>query len=135
VEETTYESLLSVGRILGRIYIGWDTYRVYQHIDILRCFKCNQFGHMVIKCEGAVVVQTVPKIMNQKTAIVEWKNVLIVNTPKRPWRLMWIQTILHTVLNAPRIWRSCNINCSMVNDNEINLNNDTYKKKHSISMR
>jgi hypothetical protein len=40
--------------ILTRIYIGWDSCRVYQHIDILRCFRCNQFGHMAIKCEGAV---------------------------------------------------------------------------------
>jgi hypothetical protein len=47
VDEQTYESLLSV----GCIYIGWDGCRVYQHIDILRCFKCNQFGHMAIKCE------------------------------------------------------------------------------------
>jgi hypothetical protein len=50
VDEQTYESLLSV----GRIYIGWDSCRVYQHMDILRCFKCNQFGHMAIKCERAV---------------------------------------------------------------------------------
>jgi hypothetical protein len=62
VHEQTYESLLSV----GRIHIGWDSCRVYQHIDILRCFKCNQFGHKELS-----VVQTVPKIMNQKTAIVE----------------------------------------------------------------
>jgi hypothetical protein len=50
VDEQTYESLLSV----SRIFIGWDSCRVYQHIDILRCFKCNQFGHMAIKCERAV---------------------------------------------------------------------------------
>jgi hypothetical protein len=50
VDKDTYESLLSV----GRVYIGWDSCRVYQHIDILRCFKCNQFGHMAVKCERAV---------------------------------------------------------------------------------
>jgi hypothetical protein len=35
VDEQTYESLLSV----DRIYIGWDSCRVYQHIDILRWFN------------------------------------------------------------------------------------------------
>jgi hypothetical protein len=50
VKAKTYESLLSV----SRIHIGWDSCRVFQHLDILRCFKCNQFGHFAIKCEGVV---------------------------------------------------------------------------------
>jgi hypothetical protein len=50
LDEQTYESLLSV----GRIYIGWNSCRLYQLIDILRCFKCNQFGHMANKSEEAV---------------------------------------------------------------------------------
>jgi Zinc knuckle len=47
-DQQTHESLLAVGRVL----IGWDSCRVYQHIDILRCFKCSQFGHIAANCRN-----------------------------------------------------------------------------------
>jgi hypothetical protein len=81
VDEQTYESLLSV----GRIYIGWDSCRVYQHIDILRCFKCNHFGHMAIKCEGAVCCADCAENHETKDCDSGVKNV---NALKRPSRLM-----------------------------------------------
>jgi Zinc knuckle len=46
VDQQTHESMLSA----GRVFIGWDSCRVYQHIDILRCFKCSQFGHRAANC-------------------------------------------------------------------------------------
>jgi hypothetical protein len=46
VDQTTHEILLTN----GRVFIGWDSCRVYQHIDILRCFKCSQFGHRAVNC-------------------------------------------------------------------------------------
>jgi hypothetical protein len=47
-DQQTHESLLSAGRVL----IGWDSCRVYQHIDILRCFHCSQFGHIAANCRN-----------------------------------------------------------------------------------
>jgi hypothetical protein len=47
-DQQTHESLLAVGRVL----IGWDSCRVYQHIDILRCFQCSQFGHIAANCKN-----------------------------------------------------------------------------------
>jgi hypothetical protein len=46
VDQTNHEKLLTA----GRVFIGWDSCRVYQHIDILRCFKCSQFGHRAANC-------------------------------------------------------------------------------------
>ena len=33
-----------------RVNIGWDRCRVYEIIDVLRCFKCSEYGHKAAKC-------------------------------------------------------------------------------------
>jgi hypothetical protein len=50
VDQATHEALMAV----GRVFVGWDSCRVYQHIDILRCFKCSQFGHRAVNCTHEV---------------------------------------------------------------------------------
>jgi len=50
VDQTTHESLLTT----GRVFIGWDSCGGYQHIVILRCFKCSQFGHRAVNCKQEI---------------------------------------------------------------------------------
>lgn len=33
-----------------RINIGWSRCRIYEHVDVLRCYKCNSFGHTQVNC-------------------------------------------------------------------------------------
>jgi hypothetical protein len=34
----------------GRIVVGWDSCRVYEHFRIARCFKCSGFRHIAKDC-------------------------------------------------------------------------------------
>lgn len=34
------------------LYIGWNSYRYFEFISVLRCFKCWKFGHQADKCSG-----------------------------------------------------------------------------------
>ncbi|XP_067207958.1 structural maintenance of chromosomes protein 2-like [Linepithema humile] len=36
----------------GRVYMQWRTYRVKEHINITRCFKCQGYGHFAKFCSS-----------------------------------------------------------------------------------
>lgn len=48
VDRKTRECLLN----RKRVCIEYERYRVVQHITMVRCFKCQVFGHMTGKCTG-----------------------------------------------------------------------------------
>lgn len=50
----------SAGYLLDRrrICINLERYRIVEHIQILRCYRCQKFGHPIAKCPG---VQKCPK--------------------------------------------------------------------------
>uniref|UniRef100_A0A6P7GRZ8 Uncharacterized protein LOC114340061 n=1 Tax=Diabrotica virgifera virgifera TaxID=50390 RepID=A0A6P7GRZ8_DIAVI len=33
-----------------KIHIGWNSYRFFEHVNIIRCFRCWKFGHFADKC-------------------------------------------------------------------------------------
>lgn len=34
----------------GRLNILWDRVKCYEHVNLLRCYKCSRFGHIAEKC-------------------------------------------------------------------------------------
>ncbi|EFN65037.1 hypothetical protein EAG_01181, partial [Camponotus floridanus] len=42
-------------RILNqaRIYLGWSSCRVADHVQILQCYRCLSFGHIAKDCRAA----------------------------------------------------------------------------------
>lgn len=34
----------------GRLNILWDRVKCYEHVNLLRCYKCSRFGHIADKC-------------------------------------------------------------------------------------
>lgn len=47
-DESTHNALLSI----GRLYIGWDSCRVYEYGNVLRCYKCQAFHHTAHNCRN-----------------------------------------------------------------------------------
>lgn len=45
---TTYELIMQK----KRLYVGWDSVKCYQYVNVLRCFKCSSFGHIAEKCDA-----------------------------------------------------------------------------------
>jgi hypothetical protein len=35
----------------GRIFIGWNSCRIEDSLPIIRCFRCNDFGHKSTECQ------------------------------------------------------------------------------------
>lgn len=48
VDGKTYHRMLKE----EKINIGWDRCRVYDNLNIMRCFKCNGFNHKAIDCRN-----------------------------------------------------------------------------------
>lgn len=46
-----FKSLMNI----SKIYIGWGRYPVYEDINVLRCFKCQQFHHKQKNCLNELV--------------------------------------------------------------------------------
>lgn len=39
----------------GRVYIGWDSCRVEDEAGVVRCFRCQAYGHLAARCKAAKV--------------------------------------------------------------------------------
>lgn len=39
-----------------KVSIGWYKCAIFEQIDVIRCFKCNQFGHVANECKSATIV-------------------------------------------------------------------------------
>lgn len=39
-----------------RLRIGWNSCRVYEYVNVIRCYKCNDYGHIAGECKSAVDV-------------------------------------------------------------------------------
>ena len=46
VDKDTYNCLMNA----GKVSIGWDKCSVQEAINVLRCFKCGEFGHKSTEC-------------------------------------------------------------------------------------
>lgn len=40
---------------MGRIYIGGDSCRLEDEAGVVRCFRCQAYGHLAAKCKAAKV--------------------------------------------------------------------------------
>ena len=43
----TFERLIA----LRRVNIGWERCRVYEYINVLRCYRCCEYGHKATDCK------------------------------------------------------------------------------------
>lgn len=34
----------------GRLYVGWESLKVKEYVDVVRCFKCQGIGHIGMVC-------------------------------------------------------------------------------------
>ena len=39
-----------------KVYIGWSNCAVYEHVDVVRCFKCQEYNHISANCKSATAV-------------------------------------------------------------------------------
>lgn len=44
----TFQRIMSLSE--GRVYIGFRSCRIYEHVNITRCYNCFQYGHMSKEC-------------------------------------------------------------------------------------
>ena len=39
-----------------KVYIDWSRCAVYEHVDVVRCFKCQEYNHISASCKSAAAV-------------------------------------------------------------------------------
>ena len=39
-----------------KVYIGWSSCAIYEHVDVVRCFKCQEYNHISANCKSAAAV-------------------------------------------------------------------------------
>lgn len=50
VDKDTYERALTA----GNVFIAYDSCKVYDAVELLRCFNCNEYNHSSKKCEKSI---------------------------------------------------------------------------------
>lgn len=40
----------------GRIFIEWESFHVYEHVSVLRCYNCWKYGHKAANCRHEGIV-------------------------------------------------------------------------------
>lgn len=51
--EMSTEQFNILKRKRDQIYVGWNSYRYFEFVSVLRCFKCWRYGHQADKCSGS----------------------------------------------------------------------------------
>lgn len=46
----TYNQLMK----FKRVNIGWERHKIFEYVDVMRCFQCSQYGHKAANCNNAV---------------------------------------------------------------------------------
>lgn len=49
-DPSTFKSILDQ----GKVNIGWSVCRVFEHVQVLRCFKCGGFNHIAATCKSDI---------------------------------------------------------------------------------
>nr|XP_029715560.1 uncharacterized protein LOC115259185 [Aedes albopictus] len=50
LDAPSYEAIMK----LQRVYIGWERYRVVEDLNVKRCYKCSEYGHLASACSKPV---------------------------------------------------------------------------------
>ncbi|XP_029721833.1 uncharacterized protein LOC115263045 [Aedes albopictus] len=50
LDASSYEAIMK----LQRVYIGWERYRVVEDLNVKRCYKCSEYGHLASACSKPV---------------------------------------------------------------------------------
>lgn len=51
-DSTTFKYMISA----QKLRIGWSICRVYEQLNVTRCFKCNAFGHVANECKSTKTI-------------------------------------------------------------------------------
>lgn len=51
INKDTFQTVTNI----GKLKIGWSICSVYEHVDLIRCFKCYSFHHMADKCSKSAI--------------------------------------------------------------------------------
>lgn len=73
VDFDTFKNILQK----GKLRVQWNQCRVYENVNVTRCFKCNVYGHHADKCEK--VDHTCPRCAGPH----EIKNCTATNTEEK----------------------------------------------------
>lgn len=75
VDGTTYETLIRK----EKINIGWDRCRVYDAVNVQRCYKCSGFGHKASDCRNQKACPRCAECHDLKDCKAEPKDIKCIN--------------------------------------------------------